>query len=125
METAVAAQSEIEQQLTAATDTVRQQELGLAKAESAVKSAEANRKRSQHDRHALHKEYQSALAERKQSTKKQLTQLDNQISKAKSNFETSLTEVDDQLQEALGECAFHWEQVVDDLIANRMNRGDR
>ena len=121
LESAVAAQSEIEQQLTAATDTVRQQELGLAKAESAVKSAEANRKRSQHDRHALHKEYQSALAERKQSTKKQLTQLDNQISKAKSNFETSLTEIDDQLQEALGECAFHWEQVVDDLIADEQD----
>ncbi|WP_100655997.1 ATP-binding protein [Alteromonas flava] len=117
LERKVEAQSEAEQTLTQASDRVRQAELGLSKAESQLKSAEANRKRSQQDRHSLHREYQAALAERKQASKQQLQQLDTQQAKLKSQFNQALTEIDDQQREALSECDFHWQQVVDDIIA--------
>ncbi|WP_100643949.1 ATP-binding protein [Alteromonas facilis] len=118
LSTAVECQSEAEQQLTSASERVRQAELAVSKAESQLKSAEANRKRSQQDRHALHREYQAALAERKQQSKKQLQQIEAQQTKLKAQFSQALADIDEQMREALSELDFHWQQVVDDIVAD-------
>lgn len=117
LEQATEEQNKAEQTLTAATESVRAAELAVTKAESQVKSAEANRKRSQQDRQALHREYQTALAERKQNGKQQLKQVENQLAKATSNYTAAQAAIDEQMREALNELGFHWQQVVDDIIA--------
>ncbi len=112
----IEAQTSAEQQLTEASDHVRQSELGLAKAESLVKSCEANRKRAQNDRQALHREYQVTLAERKQTSKKALKKLEQQKAKLESDFAAAKADIEAQMREAVGELDFHWQQVIDDLV---------
>ncbi|MBT0585127.1 ATP-binding protein [Alteromonas oceanisediminis] len=110
----VDAQRDAELHLSAASDAVRQAELSVTKAESATKSCEATRKRAQHDKTSLQREYQAALIERKQQSKKQLQVLEQQKAALLTKHQEAQKEIAEQQREALTELDFHWQQLIED-----------
>lgn len=111
---AIKAHNQAELALAQATEQVRNTELAYSQCESQCKTVEANRKRAQQDKEQLHSEYSQALAERKQQHKKQLKQNQQEQEKCRAQRQLAIQQVQEQQGEALTECEFHWQQLIED-----------
>lgn len=107
-------QNDAELSLTKASESVRNEELVMAKAESVCKTAEANRKRAQQDKEQVHHEYAHALSQRKLQNKKRLANIEVEQKKCQSQHGQAVQEIKDQQREAETEHQFHWQQLIAD-----------
>jgi hypothetical protein len=107
-------QNQAEIALAKTSEEVRNKELQQAKGESDCRSAEANRKRSQQDKDQIQQEYLQELAQRKQHSKKLLSQNEAEQKKAQAQYQQDLQELKDQQREAESEHQFHWQQLIAD-----------
>lgn len=114
LDTAMEQQNEGEQALSKTSEEVRNHELALAKVESECKTAEANRRRAQHDKDQLQQEYAQALAQRKQENKKRLSSNQTEQKHCQAQHEELLEEIKDCQREAQTEHQFHWQQLLGD-----------
>lgn len=107
-------QNQAELILTKAGEDVRNTELKQAKVESECRTAQANRKRAQHDKDQVQSEYANALAQRRKQNKNLVNKNEAEQSKCQSQHAEALQEVRDQQREAETEHQFHWQQLIGD-----------
>lgn len=107
-------QNQAELVLTKAGEEVRNTELKQAKVESECRTAQANRKRTQHDKDQVQSEYANALAQRRKQNKNLINKNETEQSKCQSQHAEAMQEVRDQQREAETEHQFHWQQLIGD-----------
>lgn len=108
------AQNDGEAALAKTNEAVRNAELALTQKDNSVRSAEATRKRAQQDRDSVLSEYQQALSERKQKTRKKLDDIIQVRKQLVAQYELDRDEMKDQQREAETEHRFHWQQLIAD-----------
>ena len=115
LELAMAAQDDIESQLTDLSSQVRTAELSLAKAQTETNNAQANRKRATQDKAEANQAFQSALRERKQHYQKKISACQTERQKLQSSQAEALDDLLDQQRDAEMELKSHWQTIINEL----------
>src|SRR5690606_21023518 len=74
-----------------------------------------DRQRLREERAALKERLDAALAERRLAARKQLSALDESLTRLAAEHESLLAELEEQHKDARLEASAHWQQVIQDL----------
>ncbi|MGP3790981.1 ATP-binding protein [Pseudomonas sp. B392_1p] len=108
-------QEALETQLGEQTAALDDLNTRLVQARTELQRCKDDRQRLRDERATLKERLDTALAERRREARKQLSALDDSLTRLAAEQEQLLAELSEQHQEARLEASAHWQQVIQDL----------